>query len=223
MTEDQYKAAQEKGEIKTSAPTLADLGISSDEPRTASASAAPPEDMEALLYQLRNPLPTLTSVPTAAPRDVTQQFQVVNESGTYSLYAWAGNAWRRARLDAPTMQAQMYTLVIPANVLSDTAATYDFEFPPKMVIGTARHNSGNAWAWGIFMDTSSGPENNAAPIGGPATGSLAGGDFLGLSTGTPGTYVRNLSVDGNTLHFNYGNSSVNSLTVDFWAIGTPTS
>jgi hypothetical protein len=217
MTEDQYNKAQETGNIEKT--TLADLGI--EEPASPAGPETAHEDLEGMLYQLRNPLPTLTSVPVAPPRDITEQFRVVELSGAYHLYAWAGGAWRRAQLDAPKMQAQMYTLVIPGNVLSDTAATYEFEFPPKMVIGTARFNSGNAWAWGIFMDTSSGPENNAAPIGGPATGSLAGGNFLGLTTGTPGTYVRNLSVDGNTLHFNYGNSAAGSLTVDFWAIGTP--
>lgn len=245
MTQDEYNQAKAAGKVTS----LEDLGIEGDSTTPAPAQtedhpAYSFEDFLPILVNLITPRKPLTSPPTFTPKTLVDSLQFVDDGSNRWLYLWMNGAWRSAPLsvtavnqivagpgisvspgggtgvvtvsNTQSVQAQTIMFTLPASTNVDTVGSVNFNFVPKMVIGTARYNGSNAQAWGIWVN---GGGENVAALPGAAFGPIAGGGFLGLTTGTPGTYMKNLSVSGGTLSFHYGNSAVADEVIDLWAIG----
>lgn len=133
------------------------------------------------------------------PNDATK---FLDGTGAYSVPTGGG------------AHAEGWTLSVTTGT-GDTSGSHVLAFAPVMVLITYRHTSNDMGAFGIWI---TGTTNQAGMPGG-GLGSIAGGGWLGISTGTPGTYVVSPSLSGTTLSYHYANSAAGTAVFDFWAIG----
>jgi len=250
MTQDEYNAAQSAGKVSRLEDIGIEGDPAAPEPvADQDHPAYSLENFLPILVNLITPRKPLTSAPTFTPKTLVDSLQFVDDGANRWLYLYMNGAWRSAPLSVTSvsqliagtgisisppggtgavtvsstvsMEAGTTYFLLPANTNTDTVGSVIFPFVPKMVIGTARYNSSNAWAWGIYVNGAGGTGENIAALPGSASGPISqtSSSFLGLATGTPGTYVRNLSVSGGTISFHYGNSGTADVDVEFWAVG----
>ena len=139
-----------------------------------------------------------------APKAPNDSSKFLDGTGVYSIPSLAAS-----------LQTELFTLTIP-NLTADTAGSHTFAFAPKLIFITYAHTSDDMGAFNFWMDGIGAP---SAAIPGGGLGAIAGGGWMGVSTGTPGLYVVNPSVSGNVFSFHYGNSAGSTKSFNFWALG----